>query len=106
MALHYQSLSDNLDYALSNETRESLTEWIGFKRKKPLNNNKNTMANKYIISKEFWVTNCEKWESRIRRLKIKKGMFLHSFSGAGKPKTHYFDQQIKVAQQKLKKALR
>jgi hypothetical protein len=106
MALHYQSLSDKLDYALSKETRESLTEWIGFKRKKSLNNNKNTMANKYIISKKYWVTNFEKWESRIRRLKIKKGMFLHSFSGARKPKTYYFDQQLKVAEKNLKNSLR
>jgi hypothetical protein len=65
-----------------------------------------TSQNKYTTSKEFWVKNCEKWESRIRRLKIKKGMFLHTFCGAGKPKTYYFDQQLKVAEQNLKTALR
>jgi hypothetical protein len=73
---------------------------------KTMAKNKNTTPqNKNTTSKEFWVKNSEKWESRIRRLKIKKGIFLHSFCGAGKPKTYYFDQQIKVAQQKLKKSL-
>jgi len=65
-----------------------------------------TPQNKYTTSKEFSVKNWEKWESRIRRLKIKKGIFLHSFCGAGKPKTYYFDQQLKVAEQHLKNSLR
>ena len=41
MSLYISKFESKLDKALSKETRESLTEWIGFKRKKPLNNNKN-----------------------------------------------------------------
>lgn len=35
MSLYLSKLESKLDEALSKETRESLTEWIGFKRKKP-----------------------------------------------------------------------
>jgi len=35
MSLYLSKLESNLDKALSKETRESLTEWIGFKRNKP-----------------------------------------------------------------------
>ena len=38
--LYLSKLESKLDEALSKETRESLTEWIGHKRKKPLNQNK------------------------------------------------------------------
>lgn len=41
MSLYLSKLESNLDKALSKETRESLTEWIGFKRKKNLNNKNN-----------------------------------------------------------------
>lgn len=37
--LYLSKLESKLDEALSKETRESLTEWIGHKRKKPLNQN-------------------------------------------------------------------
>lgn len=33
--LYLSKLESKLDKALSKETKESLTEWIGFKRKKP-----------------------------------------------------------------------
>jgi hypothetical protein len=35
MSLYLSKLESKLDKALSKETRESLTEWIGFKRNKP-----------------------------------------------------------------------
>lgn len=38
--LYLSKLESKLDEALSEETRESLTDWIGNKRKKQLNKNK------------------------------------------------------------------
>jgi hypothetical protein len=35
MSLYLSKLESKLDKALSKETRESLTDWIGFKRNKP-----------------------------------------------------------------------
>lgn len=47
MSLYLSKLESKLDKALSKETRESLTNWIGFKRKKTLkkknNENRNTI---------------------------------------------------------------
>lgn len=37
--LYLSKLESKLDESLSKETRESLTEWIGHKKNKPLNQN-------------------------------------------------------------------
>ena len=47
-----------------------------------------------------------KWERRIRFLLYKRYHYLKHFCGAGKARTYYFDQQLKVAEQNLKNALR
>jgi len=46
-----------------------------------------------------------KWERRIRLLLYKRHAYLKHFCGAGKSKTYYFDQQLKVAEQHLKNVL-
>jgi hypothetical protein len=46
MSLYISKFESKLDKALSKETRESLTEWIGFKRKKTLNKKNNENNNK------------------------------------------------------------
>jgi hypothetical protein len=49
MSLYLSKLESNLDKALSQETRESLTEWLGFKRNKPKTTRKmNTEKEKAI----------------------------------------------------------
>jgi hypothetical protein len=52
---------------------------------------------------EWEVIKCER---RIRRLLNKRYDYLENFVGAGKQNTYYFDQQLKVAEQQLKNALR
>jgi hypothetical protein len=47
MSLYISKFESKLDKALSKETRESLTEWIGFKRKKTLNKKNNERDNRY-----------------------------------------------------------
>ena len=43
MSLYLSKLEYKLDKALSKETRESLTDWIGFKRNKPKTNKNNEL---------------------------------------------------------------
>lgn len=68
-----------------------------------------TPQNKYTTSipknpaNEWEAIKCER---RIRFLLYKRHHYLKHFSGAGKAKTYYFEQQLKVAEQNLKKALR
>lgn len=68
-----------------------------------------TPQNKYTTSLpknplNYW--EAIKWERRIRHLLYERHAYLKNFFGAGKAKTYYFDQQLKVAEQNLKNALR
>jgi hypothetical protein len=68
-----------------------------------------TPQNKYTTSMpknpvNYW--EAIKWERRIRRLLYKRHSYLENFCGAGKSRTYYFEQQLKVAEQHLKNALR
>jgi hypothetical protein len=68
-----------------------------------------TSQNKYTTSEpknpanEWEVIKCER---RIRRLLNKRHDYLENFCGAGKQRTYYFEQQIKIAEQHLKKHLK
>jgi len=82
MSLYRSKLESKLDKALSKQTRESLTEWIGFKRNKPQTTK--TMKTDKII----------KIENRIVYLKEKidrREIYGDNF------KPHYFHQQLEVA---------
>jgi len=60
MSLYISKFESKLDKALSKETRESLTEWIGFKRKKTLNKkplNKNHKTNSQVLSRLLKIKN-------------------------------------------------
>lgn len=54
--LYLSKLESKLDQALSKETRESLTEWIGNKKKKPLNRNnmKKQSLEEFINSQPYY----------------------------------------------------
>jgi len=51
MSLYISKFESKLDKALSKETRESLTEWIGFKRKKTLNKKNNETNSSKIFKR-------------------------------------------------------
>jgi len=67
MSLYLSKLESKLDKALSKETRESLTEWIGFKRNKPQTTRTMRQRRSRMVSRNGCTTTkpCNKNNERV-----------------------------------------